>query len=458
MRSLLLLIIMLLTSSLVFSQLSQPCTGGQPIAYDDCSAACAVCDISVLNGVTFNSGGWQPDHVNELDYSCNSVSIVMNNNGWIGFVANATTLELKVVYSNCTGGNANVGMQALIVESPDCQNFVLKACKGDATAATTDSFNLVANGLVIGQSYYLVLDGYAGSVCDVSVEVVSGGGTPQVGVPAQFTGPSNLCPNETATFTFGPVPNALNSSWVLPPGAFLTNGGDPSAIPLNQNTPTTVQITFGASTTGNICVTAYNGCDAADNPSCLPVTVAPIPDTQLPPDTICYGETYTGIDGVSYTNNNLQTYATTFPIQTYFGGGSSGICDSLVKIDMIYLPSMVTNAPTIYACEGDTVFVGSTMVLSDQQITATATSQNGCDSVVNVYVDFIENNASANGPLTINCTNNAQLVGSGTTATGTYAWYDPSDNEISTSLTATANMGGQHYFVVTNTSNGFTCT
>ena len=443
---------------MAYSQLTQPCVGGQPIAYDDCSAACAVCDITVLNGVTFNSGAWTPDHVNELNYTCNGVNIVMNNNGWVGFVANSNTLELKVVYSNCTGGNAGVGMQALIVESPDCQNFNLLACKGDATPATTDSFTLVANNLVVGQSYYLVLDGFSGSVCDLSVEVLNNAGGPPIVGPGTVSGPTHVCPGDAIDYTFGPADNGSLSDWQLPPGATLLSGGDPATVPIDPLAPTTVTVVFGPNpVSGDICVTPYNGCSTG-NPSCISVVAEPIPDTYLPDDTICYGETYVGIDGNSYTNNNTASSYTTYPIQVTEGGGPTGFCDSTVYITMIYLPSLVTNAPTLHACQGDTVYVGNTMVLSDQQITAVGTSVNGCDSTINVFVDFIDNDASANGPLSISCTNNAQLVGSGTTNTGTYAWYDPSDNQISTSLTASALVGGQHYFVVTNTENGFTCT
>lgn len=458
MRLLLLVFSLMIFSSSVFSQLTQPCTGGEPVAYDDCQAACAVCDISVLNGISFNSGSWTPDHVDQLSYNCNDIDVVMNNNGWVGFVANSTTLELQVTYSNCTGGNSGVGMQALIVESSDCQNFVLKACKGDASPEPDDTYNLVANGLVVGQSYYLVLDGYAGSVCDVSVEVIQGGGTPQVGSPSQFTGPTSICPGETVTYTYGPVDNASVSSWVLPEGATLANGDDPTTIALNANTPTSVEISFGNSEmTGSICVTPYNGCTTGPE-DCIDVTVASIPDTQLPSDTICYGETYTAIDGNSYTNNNSGSNSQIVSHQVYEGGGVSGYCDSLVLIDMVYLPNMSINAPTIYACQGDTVMVGDEMILANQFVTTTATSQNGCDSTVNVQVTFVENYASANGPFSINCIADGELVGSGSTNNGSYAWYDPSGTEISTTLTATADVDGQYFFVVTNIDNGLVCT
>ncbi len=456
MRSLLLLIFSLAFSSLAYSQLTSPCQAGDPISYDECTAACAICDINLLNGVSFNSSTWTPDNQNALQ--CGGMSI--ENNAWIGFVANSSTLELEITYSNCVGSSNpdGIGMQSIIAQTSDCQNFTVIACEPSVSVSPDDSYTITATGLTVGESYYLMLDGFAGSQCDVSVQVLNNvGGPPQVG-PATVTGPTSACPGDAVEYTFGPADNASLSEWQLPPGATLASGGDPSAVPLNPYSPTTVLIIMGNNpVSGDICVRPYNGCSTGNN-TCLPITVQPIPPTQLPPDTVCFGETYVGIDGNSYTNNNTASSYITFDVQSIEGGGPTGTCDSVVNITMIYLPQLSTNAPTLYACQGDTVYVGNTMVLNDQQITAVGTSVNGCDSTINVFVDFIDNDASANGPLSINCTNNAQLVGSGTTATGTYAWYDPSNNQISTSLTASAQVDGQYYFVVTNTENGFTCT
>ena len=455
MRQLLALLVLLWTVNTIDAQIT-PCNSSDPLVYDNCTAACTVCDIGLLSGYVGNSSAWTADNAAALAGFCNDNGTI-ENNGWVAFVASSSVLEIKIVYSNCTGSSnsSSQGLQAAIVSSPDCSTFTTLACKYTATAAANDSFNLVANNLVVGQTYYVMLDGFAGSVCDFTVEVIQGAGSPAVGPSTPITGPQQLCPNEAGQYTFGPVTGAYYATVDLPPGATI-NGENPAIITLDAMTPTSFYVDFGANeTSGQICMTPFNGCNTGTQ-ECFPVTIAAIPPTQLEPDTVCYGETYTGIDGNTYTNNTTTTYPVDFPIQALFGGGATQTCDSIVNINMVYLPNMVVNSPTVYACEGDTIYIGSTPVWQTGQQSIVAQSQNGCDSTVNVYVQFIDNSASANGPLSIDCNNNAQLVGSGTTG-GSYEWYDPNDVLLSNTTTASATIDGDYYFVVTNTSNGMTC-
>ena len=458
MRQIFILLILVFSINSVQSQVVAPCSPTDDLAYDFCIDVCAICDIGLLNGYVGNTGTWSGDvfYAGEVFCVSGGVSGGVHNNGWVAFVATQTTLNLLFSFDNCTGGdaNGNSGLQTALYETANCIDMIKVACHAELNAS---SYNLIANNLVVGHTYYLMMDGWANSICDFEIEVIEGAGNPTVLPSTPIGGPQSVCLSESTGYTFGPVSGAYYSTWVLPPGATIL-GENPATVILDDNAPTTVYIDFGPNpTSGQICVTPYNGCQVG-NEVCLPVTIEPIQDTNLDPIAVCFGETYTWIDGVSYTNNNTAPFPNTITKQQLFGGGSSGFCDSTVIQDIIYLPSLVTNLPDIIACQGETIMVGSQAVTTTQVVSTTVTNYAGCDSTINVFVQFISNDAQANGPLAIGCTgNNPQLVGSGTTSNGTYAWYDPTDALVSNTLTATPSVSGDYYFVVTNTSGGTTC-
>ncbi len=85
----------------------------------------------------------------------------IENNTWFTFVADSTTMTFVAEAGNCLSG---FGIQAEVFFSSDCINFTSVSDCWNPMLATTGIFQ--ANNLIVGNSYYLMLDGYAGDDCE----------------------------------------------------------------------------------------------------------------------------------------------------------------------------------------------------------------------------------------------------------------------------------------------------
>jgi hypothetical protein len=105
----------------------------------------------------------------------------LQNNSWLAFIADASTATFKFVISG--GGSCN-GVQAGIFEfDPVTGLFTRKSpcnfTSGSGMAVGTST--LTATGLIVGQIYYLMMDGNAGSVCDYTISASAGVGVVNAG-------------------------------------------------------------------------------------------------------------------------------------------------------------------------------------------------------------------------------------------------------------------------------------
>jgi len=145
--------------------ISVSCTGNPP-ADDFCTNATQICNLENLCGntsATYTTSFYDPS--NSIGNFCGSIE----NNSWITFTASATSATLDVAVSNCTNGD---GIQMEIYETNDCINFTsVSNCE---SPGTVQDFTITATGLTAGQNYYLMIDGFAGDVCDYVVNPGSG--------------------------------------------------------------------------------------------------------------------------------------------------------------------------------------------------------------------------------------------------------------------------------------------
>lgn len=131
----------------------------------------------------------------------------------------------------------------------------------------------------------------------------------------QITGPTNVCSNQTATYTAnlqGPViPD--NLTWITPNGEPVTPGPNNTAV-----------VNWTGSQGGQLCVTANNECGSSP-PACINVTVAAGPPTPVitGPATVCANNTVQ-----SYTISNFVAgvnYTWTVPPGATFSGSGQTI-------------------------------------------------------------------------------------------------------------------------------------
>ena len=99
----------------------------------------------------------------------------IENNHWFTFVADTTVVNFYFQVSECYFGD---GIQARVFSTGDCMNFV--AASTCLNPGMEGNGGITASGLVVGQRYYLMVDGYARDDCEY---VVSWDGGP---LPVEF--------------------------------------------------------------------------------------------------------------------------------------------------------------------------------------------------------------------------------------------------------------------------------
>ncbi len=199
---------------------------------DECANALYICDINGYSGSTSASYTEdRPDNmhannetaagVNLVDgvdsggpfgdgnpwdasYSFNgspALDVNIDNNSWIRFTAAATTATLNVSIYDCfVGGYPSGGIQMQIFEASSCTNFVpVSNFEENSTG-----FVITGVGLVPGNDYYLMIDGFAGDICSYTISANSGVQFPDIDTTL-------ICPG--GTIQLNAPPGATSYFW-----------------------------------------------------------------------------------------------------------------------------------------------------------------------------------------------------------------------------------------------------
>lgn len=185
---------------------------------DNCANALYICDINGYSAST--SAAYTPDRpdnmrgnnedingINQPDgintggifgqggswgTGAPAFDVTINNNSWIKFTASSTSATLDVSIFDCWVGNyPSGGIQMQIFEGTNCANFVPVS----NFMENSTGFTITANNLTVGNDYYLMVDGFAGDICNYTI-------TAQTGV--QFPDIANvspICTGQSVTLT-----------------------------------------------------------------------------------------------------------------------------------------------------------------------------------------------------------------------------------------------------------------
>lgn len=202
---------------------------------DNCSTALNICDLNGYSGATSaaytadrpcnmfgnnetNAGVDQPNGTNtggpfgqggSWGVGAPFFDVNINNNSWIKFTAASTTASFKINVANCwVGSYPSGGLQMQIFSAlTACCNFTPVSDFKEGS----NTFTVNANSLIVGNSYFLMIDGFAGDICNYTITALSGVSF------ANISSSSNpICPGGSTTL-FGP-PGASSYLW-LPSGA-----------------------------------------------------------------------------------------------------------------------------------------------------------------------------------------------------------------------------------------------
>lgn len=501
---------------------------------DDCVNALYICDLNGYSGST--SAAYTADRpgtgagqmfgnnetaagVNQVDgtntggpfgyypypgttpgpYSSPALDVVINNNSWIKFTASGTTANLRVTISNCwVGGYPSGGIQMQIFSGANCNGFVPVSSFREGS----NTFTVTANGLTMGNDYYLMVDGYAGDICNYTIQALDG-----VALPAITALPEYICPGQSSILTaplgatgYTWYPNGETTRTIsVTPGTTMTytciaggvcgnkqtltktvymnsvpnvliNSGSAISTCGTQTTvltasgattyswstsQTTTSISVSPTVTTTYSVVGTAAATGCTNTAVSTITVNPIPSfsiTSSPTNTICFGKstvlTATGT-ATSYTwsPGGVATTLTVSPSSTQVynvtGINAQG-CTRVVSTTVT-----VNSLPTV-SSNSTTICFGKTGSLTASGTASTYTWSTGTTATTIAVSPTVTTNYTVTGTSAQGCTNTAV----GQVAVAPLPTVSVASGTICLNKTYTLTASGANTYTWSNSQNG----
>jgi hypothetical protein len=221
-----------------FAQTTTPlCPNGQALAADNCQDVCIPCTLDQYVG---NNDQMTPSA--GVNFPCGT----LDNDQWLAFIARGAQVSFTVTPGSCTQGD---GLELAIYAT--CGAAPIACQPGQAGGGP---LTITAN-VVAGQTYYLMIDGYNGDVCDYIVHVNNNSTIPPAWGLHIIQGPQWIAPLDTAVYSVGLSPQAVSYTWTAPLGA--TINGQPS--PLTLPAPAGASVTIVAGSLSGVVTATGNG-------------------------------------------------------------------------------------------------------------------------------------------------------------------------------------------------------
>ncbi|MFN4257020.1 MAG: hypothetical protein ACK4Q5_18625 [Saprospiraceae bacterium] len=412
------------------AQLPPPCPSNAFPPADVCSQACVYCNLISIQSTTAGYTSQTPPGF------CGTIE----NEQWLGFTASAGAATFTATPTGCTNGD---GVQIAIYES--CLGMPI-ACYGGCGGCEGTPANVTV-GLVPGQVYFLLIDGFAGDQCDFTLTSNPPMFAPSV-VPdslAAIIGPDTTCVRATDIFEVPQVANADEYIWEAPPGTTINGQASPAKTVLPSAT-----VVWGDED-GEICVRATNVCSGTSTPAvCKSVkfrsdtaSMTILPDLEicsgLTPYLLPWGDSvwFTGVYGANLTNQ-------------------AG-CDSTVRVSVKVQPPRVRDFGYVWLCDGDcfTVF-GQDYCQPYSNFNLHGTASDGCDSIVRFTIQPVPQAEAIilpGGPLTLTCSQpTVQLLSNPVPWFYSTYWVDSQGVGVSSNPVATVTEPGLYTLQIASTT------
>ena len=180
-KHLLFFFLLLLAAPMAIAQTPPTCPSSDIPAADNCQDACIYCNLQSYTGTT----------IGYTDGIAAGFCGTIESEQWLGFVAGANIATITVVPANCFLGN---GVQVAIYD--DCLGTPIPNGCNMGTFGGGNSPVSVTVGLTPGTVYYLMVDSWAGDLCDFTVEV----SPPGAAIGFEFeTQAGVICPGSSVT-------------------------------------------------------------------------------------------------------------------------------------------------------------------------------------------------------------------------------------------------------------------
>ena len=360
----------------VYEPPTAPPCATNPAAGDLCSTPTPICNLNGYCGST--SGTYTADIPGNLgSIFCGSIE----NNSWLSFVADATSATLNLFVSNCTDG---YGIQMQIYSVTGCSTFTsVSNCFNPGTPVNG---TVSANGLTIGQTYYVMIDGNAGDVCDYVISASSGVFTADAGPDVTICGGQNAVLNATggSSYTWSPTSSLSNP-----------NISNPTASP-SVTTTYTVSITGG----NPLCPGIYT--------DQVTVFVSGLTPTASNNGPLCSGQ-------------NLNLTSTPSAATSYSWSGPNGFTSNLQNPSVLGATPVASGTYTVTVTNGGCTGTASTTVnvSASASITASASPASVCPGQSSTLsASGASTYVWSSGSTTVNPTVTTTYSVTGTTASG----------------------------------------
>ncbi len=393
---------------------------------DDCPNALQICDINGYGGTTSpqysidrpgNMAG--KDEIPAGPFGngyTGSSPVQIDNNSWITFQAAATTASFTVEIEDCLN---NRGLQMQIFSGANCDNF----SEVSNFLETTTSQILTASGLTIGNTYYIMIDGFSGDVCSYTVSANSG-----VQVVQVSASDTTICDGSTVTV----------NAQVFGTGSYTYNW---YSIPAGGPYPSTASFTATPSVTTEYFVDITGLCGNVTTSS-LKIFVNPIPTAptvSASASPICPNGSSTitasGTPGATYAVYNAASGGTLLGYTPYVFNANGFVGTTTFYVETISSDSCVSNSRSSISVVSQDNSGPSVSCPPNQVVNVDA----NCQAILNDYIPLVTANDNCYSAVT----NITQSPVAGTLLSG------HNTNQVVT-ITATDSLGNssQCTFVV----------
>ena len=330
-----------------------------------CSEAPVICDLDGYCTTTTGANG-----TDNPSTFCGSVQ----NNQWFAFVAGSTNIELDFIVTTCTGTGSGTGLQAQVYSLCGAPWTSVSNCLYEISPNSTET--LTMTGLIVGNVYYLMTDGFSGDICDYTIMVASGSTTPPSPDPAgAISGDAVFCPGASSvTYCAAASFGAAFYEWTIPPGATIVGDDDGMCITIDFG-----GFIGGIGSTGTITATPTNGCEFG-LPSSFTVTQGPSPTGPDELFILCPGESATYGNTVYSTATNGTPF-----VNTDIANAQGCLIETLVYVE---IGTIETTDLVEVICIGDASSTGETS--TGTYVYNLLTNYYGCDSTVTLNLTVLD--------------------------------------------------------------------
>lgn len=377
----LLLFAMLALPNALFSQcnVGNYCPGGMPEWTQDPASGCVAADEFELDCAsgTMPTG---PASVQPASW-CTTIE----NNIFYMFEATSAAVVFDVAAFNCQGGQG--ALQAAIL---DCDLNFVSDCWGNIPSGTSQPVPSTVP-LTPGETYMLMLDGSAGSICDF---IINGA------VPADPFG-LNVCVGGNAGTNVATYTANIAGTWTInPPGAGIITSPNPGA---------TATIEWLEPGNHEVCISVCpNG-----QSSCLNVEIGENEEIMVGPDLVCVGDMYMcGQTPVFPPGPGVWEFVDVQP---------NGDCQ-IVTTCTVNVPTPAFTFVDHAMCVDDFYEVCGNSYNYTGIIEQVCTGPNGCDSVVTTNLVVLNTEVLFEPPIETGCGANWMAIISGLASP---EWFNP---------------------------------